>query len=370
MRLPNCIKGSYVPGTEWATLLSRPRRNGANVCGLSIALRHALATAAERAPARGANGRILSCSARPPFDRTIGCNNSRAAGRAARQLESGTASSRAGGPLLSAWSTQKTWIHWGALPHAWGTVMRALPREGPKGCKLLLVGTHRPPQGNRSTHGPGMVRHAARQAERVSAERGMHGWLQRLNEQENQNKNHREGHTAPSALLSVALEQGTRTEPANVGRAPRGGDPAPQGSRARGTGITAIGCCPPLTSHPAPSARAQEQTIRTLPRLPPHVPEGRGSGPCPQPPTSSYGQAPAEGGAAATASQPSPERPLQGGRGSTEGWLRKEREGCKGTSANPRHTAAPWPRASDRCRRGHQGSPPQPSTRGDGDCRG
>ena len=45
--------------------------------------------------------------------------------------------------------------------------------------------------------------------------------------------------------------------------------------------------------------------------------------PAPNPPTSASGQAPAEGGAAATASQlpPEPERPPEGGGGSTGGWL-------------------------------------------------
>ena len=44
--------------------------------------------------------------------------------------------------------------------------------------------------------------------------------------------------------------------------------------------------------------------------------------------------------------------------------------GVRGTSANPRHSAAPRPRASDRCKPGHQGSPPQASPRGDGGQRG
>ena len=38
----------------------------------------------------------------------------------------------------------------------------------------------------------------------------------------------------------------------------------------------------------------------------------------------------------------------------------------RGISTNPRHTAAPRPRASDWCKPGHQGSPPQASPRGDG----
>ena len=39
-------------------------------------------------------------------------------------------------------------------------------------------------------------------------------------------------------------------------------------------------------------------------------------------------------------------------------------------SVSPRHTAVPRPWASDRCKPGHQGSPPQASPRGVGGCGG
>ena len=53
--------------------------------------------------------------------------------------------------------------------------------HGAPSCKLLPVRTRRPPQGNRSTHGLGIVSHTARQAEAAAGGavlRGpRHAWL-------------------------------------------------------------------------------------------------------------------------------------------------------------------------------------------------
>ena len=63
----------------------------------------------------------------------------------------------------------------GILPHAWGAVMRALPGNGPGGCQLLPVRTRRPPQGNRSANGLGIVHHATRHAETAAGGVGLRG---------------------------------------------------------------------------------------------------------------------------------------------------------------------------------------------------
>ena len=84
-------------------------------------------------------------------------------------------------PLLSARARQGTWLHKRALPHAWGAVMRALLGNRPASCQLLPVRTHKPPQGNRSANGPGMVRHATGHAEAAAGGAGprsqRHAWL-------------------------------------------------------------------------------------------------------------------------------------------------------------------------------------------------
>ena len=88
---------------------------------------------------------------------------------------------RTEGTLLSARAWQGTRLHRRALPHAWGAVMRALPGNGPGSCQLLPVRTHRPPQGNRSANGPGIVRHATGHAEPATGGAGLrgqrHAWL-------------------------------------------------------------------------------------------------------------------------------------------------------------------------------------------------
>ena len=99
------------------------------------------------------------------------------------------------------------------------------------------------------------------QAERVSTARGMHGWLRRLSELENQDENDRDNQSAPSAPSSAAQEQGTRTGPSKGRKRTSAGGLSgrdlapreePQGSRAWRRGITATGSHPPLTGHPAP----------------------------------------------------------------------------------------------------------------------
>ena len=64
------------------------------------------------------------------------------------------------------------------------------------------------------------------QAERVSAARGMHGWLQRLSAPENQDENEREDPSAPSAPPSAVQEQGARTEPGKGKKRTSVGGPA------------------------------------------------------------------------------------------------------------------------------------------------
>ena len=57
----------------------------------------------------------------------------------------------------------------------------ALPGNGPGGCQLLPVRTRRPPQGNGSTDGPGIVRHVTRHVEATAGGAGLrgqrHAWL-------------------------------------------------------------------------------------------------------------------------------------------------------------------------------------------------
>ena len=77
------------------------------------------------------------------------------------------------------------------MPHTWGAVMRAMLGIRPRSCQLLLVRAHRPPQGSRSTNRPRMVCHTTGHAEAVAdgaglCGQGMHGWLQRLREPEDQ----------------------------------------------------------------------------------------------------------------------------------------------------------------------------------------
>ena len=115
------------------------------------------------------------------------------------------------------------WLHRRALPHAWGAVMRALPGYGPRGCQLLPVRTHRPPQATGAPTGrgsyvtrPGMRR--LPQAEWVSVARGMHGWLRRPSESENQN--------APSPPSPAAQEPDNRTGPGKGKKLASAGDPA------------------------------------------------------------------------------------------------------------------------------------------------
>ena len=111
---------------------------------------------------------------------------------------------------------------------------------------------------------------------------------------------------------------------------------------------------------PPPITRSRRARQRTSPPTPPPPPPAR--------------HRQREGRPQQHRSRPAPERPPQGGSGSTEGRPvgspAREGGGGRGTSTNPRHTAAPRPRASDRCKPGHQGSPPQASPRADGGLRG
>ena len=97
---------------------------------------------------------------------------------------------------------------------------------------------------------PGMRR--LPQAERVSAARGIHGWLWRPSESENRN--------APSPPSPAAQEPGNRTGLGKGRKRASAADPAdgtqrqqkrPRQPRTQQV-IIAKGSCPPLTGHPAP----------------------------------------------------------------------------------------------------------------------
>ena len=141
---------------------------------------------ARQATARGAHGRFPSTGGQgAPVAVLAGATAAvlpaGATGTSVHQLECGKASGHTRGSLFSARARQETWVHGRALPHAWGTVVRALSGDGTGSCQLLPVRAHGPPHGSRSTNGPGIVRHATGHAEAVAGGAGLHGhrhaWL-------------------------------------------------------------------------------------------------------------------------------------------------------------------------------------------------
>ena len=171
------------------------------------------------------------------------------------------------------------------------------------------------------------------QAERVSAARGMHGWLQRLSEPGDQD--------APSAPSPVAQERNSRTKPGRgrkrvlEGGATDSPAPAeaPQGSQGRrGGGVTAKESRPP--PHRTPFSLSGSRGAASPLPLPTLSPCYRRTPP--PTPAAAAGREPAKGGAATTASQPPPEseHPPKGGqrrRRATEG--QPQARGTEGPAA-------------------------------------
>ena len=88
--------------------------------------------------------RWCSCSLAPTGGRLL-CPPA----RLVHQLECGTASGHTRGSLFSARARQGTCVHGRALPHTWGTVVRALSSNGPRSRQLPPVRARGPPQGSR-----------------------------------------------------------------------------------------------------------------------------------------------------------------------------------------------------------------------------